>query len=134
MWPKWLRAVTGAWVYLDSQKRGAFSLFWVPLIVVLGPLLIPLYLTCRPLLEKETRRGGFFWNLFWNFEPLVSGLTGIASVAVMIENLMESNRTDLAEVKKAEIKAGSILGIIVVFVLFGFSRIFFGLVKNSLEE
>jgi hypothetical protein len=108
MWPRWLRAVLGGWVIFDSRKRGGISIFWAALVIILGPLLIPLYLTCRPLLEGERKRGTFFTNLFWNFEPLVSGLTTLAAVAVSIENFLESGRRELAPVKRAEIKAGTI--------------------------
>jgi len=129
-----LRAVLGGWVILDSRKRGGVSLFWTAVVIILGPLLIPLYLTCRPLIEGERKRGTFFTNLFWNFEPLVSGLVALAAVAVSIENFVDSGRQELAPVKRAEIKAGTILGVMVTFVMYGISRVLVGIFRDWIEE
>ena len=134
MWPKWLRAVIGAWVAYDSKHRGNVSFFWIFVILLLGPLLVPCYLAARPLLPGEKSSGSFFWNAAWNFEKLLSGLIALAAMAVSVENLVESQSTDLALVKRAEIKAGTIFGCFVTFVLYGISRIVMSSLREALEK
>lgn len=134
MWPRWVRGIITLWVAFDSQNRKGLDLFWVLVILLLGPLLLPFYLAARPLLKGETRRGGFLWNALWNFEKLVSTLAGLAASAVFLENMMESENRDLAQVKRAEIKAGSILGVVAIILIFGVARLFFDGFRSSLES
>lgn len=133
MWPKWLRMVIGTWVAFDSNRRNGFSLFWTAVVLVLGPLLLPFYLAARPLVEGEKRTGGFFWNAFWSFESLISGLLGIGASVVVIENFLEASRSDLALVKKAEIKAGTVFGFFVGFILFVLGRLTISQIRSALE-
>ena len=134
MWPRWVRGIITLWVAYDGQQRKGLDLFWVLVILLLGPLLLPFYLAVRPLMKDETRRGGFFWNAFWNFEKLISTLAGLATSAVFIENMMESENKSLAEVKRAEIKAGSILGVVAIVLFFVIERLFFDLFRRSFED
>lgn len=134
MWPRWVRGIITLWVAYDSQNRKGLDLFWVLVVLLLGPLLLPFYLAARPLLGGESRRGGFFWNAFWNFEKLFSTLAGLAGSAVFIENLMESENKELAEVKRAEIKAGTILGVVAIIGGFVLERVFFDLFRQTFEE
>jgi hypothetical protein len=134
MWPKWIRAAIGSWVMVDSHRRGGLSYFWSCIVLFFGPLLLPFYLAARPLVSGETRRGGFFWNVFWHFETLASLIMGLLAVGVTIENMIESRRKELALVKKAEMKAGTILGCLATLALYGISRLVVGTVRRSLES
>jgi len=134
MWPRWVRGIITLWVAYDSQNRKGLDLFWVLVLFLLGPLLLPFYLAARPLLKDENRRGGFFWNAFWNFEKLLSTLAGLAASAVFIENMMESENKEVAVVKRAEIKAGSITGVVAVVFGFVIERLFFDIFRKTFEK
>ena len=134
MWPKWLRALTTLWVAWDSRHRKGLDMFWVLVVLLLGPLLIPFYLAARPLLKGESRRGSFLWNALWNFEKPFSALLGIAATAVFAQNMMTAPDKDLAEVKRAEIKAGTILGTMAILLLFALERLGFDAVREYFES
>jgi hypothetical protein len=74
------------------------------------------------------------WNLAWNLEAFVAFLLGLAGAAVSLENLTIAPRKDLAEVKRAEIKAGSILGAFAVLFLLAVERLGIGFLREILEE
>ncbi|MGM0599178.1 MAG: hypothetical protein ACQETH_05090 [Candidatus Rifleibacteriota bacterium] len=125
MWPRWLRALATLWVAFDSKKRKSINWFWVLVLFLLGPLLLPVYMTFRPLLPEENRNPGIIWNLIINYEKLLVSVAGIAAAAVFVENLSLPHDKDLAEVRRAEIKAGTILGALFVFGLFLLEKIVF---------
>jgi len=78
--------------------------------------------------------GGFLWNLLVNIENLLSWVAGLAAAAVFVENITIPHNKNLAEVKRAEIKAGTIVGTIVFIVLIGFEKIGFEHLKNYIEQ
>lgn len=58
----------GVWVLIDAGKRKTDkSLWWGIGTAVLGPLVLPVYLSKRPLLAGEVREGGPGWNILKNF-------------------------------------------------------------------
>jgi hypothetical protein len=134
MWPKWLRAVIGAWVVLDSRDRQGVSYFWTAMCVFLGPLLLPFYLALRPLIPGECRSKSFLWNLFWGYEQLMAVLLGFAGLAAGIENFLESENLELPVARRAEIKAGTIMGMVVSLALFFFSRVVVSALRQHGEK
>lgn len=88
-------------------------------------LLLPFYLATRPLARGEKRVGGLFWNLIVSCESLLSWMAGLAAAAVFVENVSMPFDKSLAEVKRAEIKAGSLIGIILFIVLVGLEKMGF---------
>ena len=85
MWPRWIRALATLWVAWDSKQRKALDWFWVLVVLLLGPLMLPLYLTMRPLIKGEKRVGGFIWNLFVSLENFATWVVGLAAAAVFVE-------------------------------------------------
>lgn len=134
MWPRWLRALTTVWVAWDSKKRKTLDLFWVIVVLVLGPFMVPFYMTFRPLINNEKKSGGLLWNIFINFEKLFSWLFALAAALVFTENMIKPASKDIAEVKRAEIKAGSILGIVFVVLALGLEKIGVDYVKRSIDS
>lgn len=133
MWPKWLRAAIAGWVGLDSSRRQGLSIFWVVVVAILGPLLLPFYLVLRPLKLGESRSRCIFWELLWQFEALIVALLGCASFAVFAENFEQSMSRDLAKVKRAEVLAGSLFSLFLVFLGFAFERLFVKLLRSHVE-
>lgn len=134
MWPKWLRTFSTLWVAWDSKNRKGLDLFWVIVIFILGPLLLPVYMAYRPTLKNERRSGSILWNILWNFEKLGTALATLAATAVCLDNLTASPGKDISEMKHAEIKAGSILGYLVVLAGIFLERIFADSIRRSLEK
>ena len=134
MWPRWVRALATLWVAWDSRQRSSLDWFWVLAILLLGPLLLPFYLATRPLLQGERRVGGLFWNLFLNCENLLTWLAGLAAAAVFVENISMPHDKSLAEVKRAEIKAGSLIGVAIFIVLAGLEKMGFELFREHIEK
>ena len=133
MWPKWLRAALAGWVGFDSSRRQGLSVFWMGVVALLGPLLLPFYLVLRPLREGESRSCCLFWELLWQFEALVVSLLGFASLAVFAENFERSLSRDLAQEKRAEVLAGSLFSAFLIAVGFLFERLFVRLLRSHLE-
>lgn len=134
MWPRWIRALATLWVAWDSKNRKALDWFWVLVVLLLGPLLLPFYLATRPLLKSERRVGGLFWNLLVSIESLASWVVGLAAAAVLVENLSLPHDKNMAEVKRAEIKAGSIMGIVLFIVAAGLEKIGFEFFRLHVEK
>ncbi|HNS09270.1 MAG TPA: hypothetical protein PKN29_06195 [Candidatus Ozemobacteraceae bacterium] len=134
MWPRWVRAIATIWVAWDSRQRKNLDWFWVLVIFLLGPLLLPLYLATRPLLKSEKRVGGLFWNLLVSCETLFTWLAGLAAAAVFVENVSMPYDKNLAEVKRAEIKAGSLIGVALFIVALGLEKMGFELFRERIEK
>lgn len=134
MWPRWVRALATVWVAWDSRQRRSLDWFWVLVIFLLGPLLLPFYLATRPLIKGEHRVGGIFWNLFVSCESLFSWLVGLAAAAVLVENVSMPYDKSLAEVKRAEIKAGSLIGVVLLIVFAGLEKMGFELFREHVEK
>lgn len=134
MWPRWLRFAASAWVALDSRKRKGTDWMWLLLVFIMGPLMLPFYLAARPLKNNEKRVGGFFWNSFLGFEKFLTWVTTLAVGAVLYENMRIEKTPDIANVKIAEIKAGSLLGAMVVAILLLIEKAVFYSYKNKHEK
>ncbi len=134
MWPRWLRTFATIWVAWDSKKRSSVDIFWVILVFLLGPFMLPFYIVARPLLKGESRSKCYFLNIFFAFESLFSWLFALAGTLVAVENLTTSDSKDIAEVKVAEIKAGTIVGVVFALLLLGLEKIALAHIKKSLEN
>ena len=134
MWPRWVRALTTVWVSIDSSKRGKFDLAWTLTIFLFGPLLLPFYIATRPFLKNEKVIDCHFWRFIKACQDLMLFVVGLASSAVFVENITTPKSRELAEVKRAEIKAGSILGIVVMILLIGVEKFSFDFVKEKIED
>lgn len=134
MWPRWVRTLATLWVAWDSRQRKNLDWFWVLVIFLLGPLLLPFYLATRPLLRGERRVGGLLWNLLVNCENLLSWLAGLAAAAVLVENVSMPYDKSVAEVKRAEIKAGSLIGAVLLIVLAGIEKMGFEMLREHIEK
>jgi hypothetical protein len=91
-------------------------------------------MVARPLLKGENRSKCYFLNLIFAFEGLFSWLVAIAGALVAVENMTTSDSKDIAEVKKAEIKAGTLLGAVFAIFLFAIEKMVFAHIKKSLEN
>ncbi len=134
MWPRWVRALATIWVSLDSSKRGKLNIPWTLTILFFGPLLLPFYIASRPFLKEERVINCFIWRFLKACHALLIFIIGLASSAVFIENITTPKSRELAEVKRAEIKAGSILGIIAMFFLLSLETIGFDFIKEQIEK
>ena len=134
MWPRWVRALATIWVSVDSTKRGKFDVAWTLTILFFGPLLLPFYIASRPFMKDEKVINCYFWSFLKACQNLFLLVLGLASSAVFIENITTPKSRELAEVKRAEIKAGSILGIIAMFLLIGAEKFSFDFIKEQIEK
>ena len=134
MWPRWVRALATVWVAIDSKKRGRFNMTWTIVVLILGPLLLPFYIASRPMMKNEKGVDCFFWRLWKAFEDLFVWITALASSAVFIENMTTPKSRELSEVKRAEIKAGSILSFIFLVIAIGLEKFGFDSVNELIEE
>lgn len=134
MWPRWVRALSTIWVAFDSQKRGKVNILWTLVVLFFGPLLIPFYVAIRPAMQNEKIVGNYFWRLLKACENLVLWIIGLASSAVFIENITTPKSNDLAEVKRAEIKAGSICAMIAVIIMIGLDKFGLDFINDYIEK
>ena len=134
MWPRWVRALATIWVSVDSTKRGKFDVAWTLTILFFGPLLLPFYIASRPFMKDEKVINCYFWRFLKACQNLFLLILGLASSAVFIENITTPKSRELAEVKRAEIKAGSILGIVAMFLLIGAEKFSFDFIKEQIEK
>lgn len=134
MWPRWLRFLASLWVAFDSRKRQGRDIFWFVVVFALGPLLVPFYLASRPLLANEKRAGNFCWNVLVGFESLLFWLLSLALSASMLENMSIRQSKDIAPVKIAEIKAGTILGTLFLFFLLIVEKVIFTIFRKNFEK
>jgi hypothetical protein len=134
MWPRWVRLISTLWVAFDSKKRKSVDYLWVLIILLLGPLLLPIYIATRPLLKNEKRPDCLIWNIIVAIENITLWLVGLAVAAVFVENVTMPKNKDVAEVKRAEIKAGSFLGLILFIILAGLEKTGFEAFKSHIEK
>lgn len=134
MWPRWVRALATIWVSVDSSKRGKLDVPWTLTILLFGPLLLPFYIASRPFLKDEKKINCYFWRFIKACQNLFLFSITLATSAVFVENITTPKSRELAEVKRAEIKAGSIIGIIVMFVLVSLEKISFDFMKDQIEK
>ncbi|MDD3000157.1 MAG: hypothetical protein PHF29_00195 [Candidatus Riflebacteria bacterium] len=134
MWPRWVRLISTLWVAFDSKKRKSVDYLWVLIILLLGPLLLPVYIATRPLLKNEKRPDCLIWNIIVAVENIALWLVGLATAAVFVENVTMPKSKDVAEVKRAEIKVGSFLGLILFVILAGLEKTGFEALKSYIEK
>lgn len=134
MWPRWLRFLVAAWVAWDASNRKASILFWTFVVLLLGPFLVPVYMATRPLVQGELRKGGFTWNLLWNLEAVFSAIMAFAAFGALAQNMESTQQQDIAPVRRAEVKAGSIFGFLVILAGLGLYRVASGMVRATLEH
>lgn len=134
MWPRWLRFLVAAWVAWDASNRKASILFWTFVVLLLGPFLVPVYMATRPLVKGELRKGGFTWNLLWNLEAVFSAIMAFAAFGALAQNMESTHQQDIAPVRRAEAKAGSIFGFFVILAGLGLYRVASGMVRTTLEH
>lgn len=134
MWPRWLRILASLWVAFDSRKRHGRDIFWFVVVFALGPLLVPFYLAARPLLAHEKRVGNFCWNVIVGFESFLFWLISLALSASMLENLTIKQSKDIAPVKVAEIKAGTVLGTLFLFFVLITEKLLFTAFRRNFER
>lgn len=133
MWPRWIRAISALWVAFDSKKRKSADWVWAAVVLLLGPLLLPVYMTVRPQLKGEYRSKSTVYNFLVNLESFLTWVAGLAASAVLIENFTMPKSAEVAEVKRAEIKAGSILGVMAFAALVGLEKLAFCLFRSQIE-
>ena len=134
MWPRWVRALATIWVSIDSKKRGKLDIAWTLTILLFGPLLLPFYIASRPFMKGEKEINCYFWRFLKACQDLFVLILCLASSAVFVENITTPKSRELAEVKRAEIKAGSILGIIAMFFMIGLEKFSFDFIKDYIEK
>ncbi len=134
MWPRWVRALATVWVSIDSSNRGKIDLPWVLAILLFGPLLLPFYIAGRPFVKGEKEIDCYFWKFVKACQSLFLFVICLASSAVFVENITTPKSRELAEVKRAEIKAGSILGIIVMMIFVFLEKLSFDFMKDQIEQ
>jgi hypothetical protein len=134
MWPRWLRTISTIWVAWDSKKRKSTDVFWAIVTFILGPLMIPFYMASRPLLKGEKRINNYLWDVFFNFQRFFSWIMALAAAGVFMENMTRKTDKDIAEVKNAEIKAGTVLGIFVFILLLIIERVGFDSLKSAIQQ
>lgn len=134
MWPRWVRFLSTLWVALDSKKRSSLDFSWVIIILLFGPLLLPFYIVSRPLLKGEKRPDCFAWNFLVACEKMFIWMASLAAGAVFLENVTTPKSKDIAEVKRAEIKAGSVLGIVLFIIAIGLEKFGFEELKKYIEK
>ena len=67
IWYWLLAALVAVWVAYDASKRKAMFIGWALGVLLLTPIILPIYLAARPLKAGETREGGRGWNILKNF-------------------------------------------------------------------
>ncbi len=134
MWPRWVRALATIWVSIDSKQRGKLDIAWTLTILLFGPLLLPFYIAGRPFMKGEKEIDCYFWRLLKACHDLFVLILGLASSAVFVENITTPKSRELAEVKRTEIKVGSVLGIIAMFILIGLEKFSFDFIKDYIEK
>ena len=134
MWPRWVRALATIWVSIDSAKRGKLDVAWTLTILLFGPLLLPFYIAGRPFMKDEKKINCYFWRFLKACQNMFLLILTLASSAVFVENITTPKSRELAEVKRAEIKAGSILGIITMFMLIIAEKFSFDFIKEQIEK
>lgn len=74
------------------RKLGVVTVAWAIGALVLGPVILPIYFTKRPLKTGETREGGLAWNilknfaLFWTVFMVVVAISSIVSAGSVSTN------------------------------------------------
>jgi hypothetical protein len=87
MWYIVLSSVIAGCVLVDAMKRQVTRPhIWAFATFLCGPIVLPLYLSRRPLQLDETRRGGPVWNILKNFAFHWSVLVLVAVVAELLVN------------------------------------------------
>ena len=113
MWYFILHLIIAIWVFLDALKRQNSYVGWAPPIIVIGPLVLPVYLAKRNLKAGEVREGGLGWNILKNFALLWTLMMIVAAIVLMM-NVSEMDATSQAE------QTGLAIGVALALGMWGF--------------
>ena len=93
MWYFLLNAILIVWLVRDGLRRKTKVLLWALACFFFGPVVVPVYLTLRPLKSGETREGGAGWNimknfaLFWTITWIIGALWGLLEVGNLLSRI-----------------------------------------------
>jgi hypothetical protein len=118
---------------LGQQTTQSLDWFWVRSYYFVVRSCCAL-LTVRPLIKGERRVGGFLWNLFIILENFATWVVGLAAAAVFVENITTPHDPNLPEVRRAEIKAGSLAGVFIFIFLVGLEKLGFDYFRQHVEK
>jgi hypothetical protein len=106
------------WTGWDARNRGANAFAWAVGVLLLALIVFPWYLTKRPLMTGEERRGGVYWNISKNLAILFTAMAPFMLVAVAL-NVASTASTveDAAAEVIAVVLATGILWFILVGVV-----------------
>ncbi len=104
------------WTGWDAKNRGANAFAWAVGVLLLALIVFPWYLTKRPLMSGEERRGGVYWNILKNLAILFTAMAPFMLVAVSI-NVASAAPT--AEDAAAEVVAVMFASGLLWFILVG---------------
>jgi hypothetical protein len=104
---------------VDSLERKMNPLIWPLVVLVFGPVNLPLYLAHRNLRSGETREGGKFWNFAKYFALL---WTMIMVLVVITEMTVVAQKTAAltSDAQRAGAAIGSALGLGMIAALWFF--------------
>lgn len=122
MWYWYLYATLAVVFVSDAVSRGlrGQSLGWGIGILLLGPVVLPIYLAKRPIKEGEVREGGAGWNGLKHFALQWTLLTVIYAVSVIFD-AAEQTRGVSAEVERAAVYRGEAEKMMVIAALWFFT-------------
>jgi hypothetical protein len=113
VWYWGLAALALIWLGIDGwQRRSPLLLLWIVGVLLLWPLVLPIYLAERPLKHGETREGGRAWNILRNFALTWTVLLLGFAVAYL---MTVSSATQSIDSDAGRVGAG--IGVTLVFVL-----------------
>jgi len=140
MWYVALYGMFALWVLLDGLARriGASVAAWTVGTLLLGPIVLPVYLTKRPLKKGEVREGGTAWNVLKNFAILWTVLMAIAGFGALM-NMGQAVSSLDSDAARAGAGLGMLFGIGFLAVIWflptcGAAVLGFMLKKNSIVE
>ena len=88
MWYFIVYAAAALFVFIDAMKRQNSAGWWTLGVLLIGPVVLPVYFADRNLLAGEVRSGGRWWNILRNF---VIGWTVLVAIAWFVTNLGQSD-------------------------------------------
>ncbi len=93
MWYLLFNLVFALWVLVDARRRQMeFPALWAAASVLLMVLVVPFYLSRRPLKRGESREGGAVWSfskwfaLFWTVSMVSVAIMGKIATSAAVRN------------------------------------------------
>ena len=106
------------WTAWDANNRGANPLAWAVGVYLFAIIFFPWYLTRRPLMVGEERRGGLYWNVLKNLAIFWTVLAAILAIFTSFDAASEAPTAEDAAVEVV----GVVLAVGVLwFILVGVS-------------